>query len=193
VARDFSVVQPLTPRVKLTANKLVVSSLQDPVTLTAKVQSGGGTIPRYSFAKDNLFAAIIQAESRDSILTIQPFSLISGDNLFYVKMKTSDSCYTTDHAIDSIVILKNQSGVITDSAMLVTPNPFSSELTIKNIDPTQTIYFQIYDGLGRQVFTKSSIGQTTIIIHPDMGSGNYYVIIFNSKMQKAASVKLLKK
>lgn len=102
---SFKVDAPATPVVSLSADPSTVSGATQQVVLTATDVSGGGTQPLYTFARDAGVMNIVQAESTTSTVTISASSLAVGNNVFYVRMRTSDTCYTTQTGMDSVVVV----------------------------------------------------------------------------------------
>jgi hypothetical protein len=104
---SFQVIPVVTPKVQLSASDTIINSGSSTVTITANAVSGGGSAPQYSFASDRAFTNVLQQNSGNNSISIQPSTLKAGGNWIYVQMKTSDTCYTTQTVIDSIHLLLN--------------------------------------------------------------------------------------
>jgi len=195
----FTVTAAATPDVNLLASITNVVNLADPVTITAANASGGGKDPLFTFAWNNSFTNIIQTESSNNILSITPSSLALGDNKVFVKMKTSESCYTVQTNIDSITIRRDMSTGITDidnpgQVITVYPNPVKGPITIDGLSTAKTYTFNLVNLQGQIVFTKRVVNQSKINITGFNGAtGTYWLTIYDEKRNRLlGSVKLLK-
>ena len=81
-----------------------VVNLSLPVNITATNYEAGGTSPLYTFAKDRSFTDILQSEGANNKLVLNPNTLNVGNDWVYTRMKTSETCYSIQFAIDSINI-----------------------------------------------------------------------------------------
>jgi len=198
ITQNFEVLEALAPEVNLTANKVIVVSLTDTVIITANNVSGGGQAPTYLFARDRAFANITQAESGNNEFSFQSSILTVGDNWFYVKMKTSDTCYLTEVNVDSINIHRSTLTNIPDpqnpgSFISVSPNPFSNELIIKRGNANKLIYYTLHSATGAKLLQAKSIGQTNIIINPRLNPGAYFLTFYDNTKRKIGTVTLIRK
>lgn len=194
----FTIKQAVKPAVKLSVNVPLVVNLTDSVIFTATPVSGSGSAPVYTFATDRGFTKIVAAESAASKLIIHPSALNVGANVYYVRMKTSDSCYTTQTTIDSIVVERSITTGIVDPvnpAYTITalPNPFTDELTLQGLNAAKTWYVIITTANGKTVYTKTLKGAGSVRINPAMGSGLAYLSVYNESKQLIGTIKLIKR
>jgi uncharacterized repeat protein (TIGR01451 family) len=176
----FQIEQAVTPVVKLAANpaRLTVGAVH--VELVASDVSGGGKQPLYTFASDAAFRNILQpAGLIDSVLV--PASALSlGNNVFYVRMQTSDSCYTAASAIDSVVVtlISDSSGSPGLSVPTVGPNPFAGEVTIGGLQSNMTYGIDLLSTAGQEVIRMVVQGQTQAVLRAgSLQRGVYYLRI----------------
>ena len=196
--KGFKILGKVTPLVRLAASTTQVNDPQTPVTITASNVAGGGSTPLYTFARDVNFTNILQAEAPQNVLTVQAASLTTGNNMFYVKMKTSDSCYTVQTGTDSVnVRLSNVTGIIDpaypDRTINIFPNPFDGILTIDGLNTVSTMYISMYDASGKLVYNQETKGQAVVSLNPPVRTGICYLIIRNNKKQQIGAVKLIKR
>lgn len=197
-SKGFKILDKVTPQVRLAASTTQVNDLQTPVTITATNVAGGGSTPVYTFARDVNFTNILQAEGPQSVLTVQAASLTTGNNMFYVRMKTSDTCYTAQASTDSVnVRLSNITGIIDpaypDRAITILPNPFDGVLTINGLNTVSTMYISMYDATGKLVYNQVTKGQAAVSFNPPVRAGICYLILRNNKKQQIGAVKLIKR
>ncbi|HEX6426164.1 MAG TPA: T9SS type A sorting domain-containing protein [Niastella sp.] len=195
----FTVTAAANPDVNLSANTTTVVNLANPVVVTAANASGGGKDPRYTFAWNNSFTNIIQTESSNNILNLTASSLALGDNKIYVKMKTSEDCYTVQTNIDSITIRRDMSTGITDTdnpgqVITVYPNPVNGPITINGLSTAKIYTVTIVNLKGQEVFRKRVANQSTTSISEFKGvSGVYWLNIYDEKRNRPlGSVQLIK-
>jgi uncharacterized repeat protein (TIGR01451 family) len=138
----FLVNATFTPNVILSSTPTNASGN---ITLTATNQSGGGNNPLYTYATDRNFTTIIQPEGTTNTLSVTASSLPIGLNWFYVKMKTSELCFSRSTDIDSVMIpivdapqtsiIKNEycsnEGTQTNSISNITSPNYASTTTVK--------------------------------------------------------------
>jgi type IX secretion system substrate protein len=206
-ADSFMVIQAVTPRVSLSVGEGSVTPASSPVTITALPVAGGGNNPTFTFASDKAFSDILQAASSMNTLTVEPSSLTAGSNWFYVLMKTSDSCYTAQTAIDSarIQLVKKTTGSQALSGLVdpdypnqgisTYPNPFDHQLTITGLQPSKSYSISITDAQGRQIFTESAVHAQQLQINvPSTGGGVYALRLYDeTKSRVIGVIKLLGK
>ncbi len=60
------------------------------VVITATDQANGGNNPGYAFSKDFGFGSVLQAQSLQNTLTLDTASLQIGNNVYYVRMYSTD-------------------------------------------------------------------------------------------------------
>lgn len=196
---NFTVDATVTPEVNVNANITNVTNLATPVTVTATNAAGGGTTPLYTFAKDKNFTTIVQAEGAAATLTIDPNTLTIGDNKYFVRMKTSATCYTAQTNIDSITIRRDQSTGITDAdnpgkSINVYPNPFRKDIFINGLLAGKSYVITIYNLQGQQLYTKRVSNRSSVSCTYNAASGGvYWLSIYDEKKkQLLGSVKLIK-
>jgi hypothetical protein len=194
--QDFNIRVPVKPEVSLTANSKIITELQTPVTIEAKNVNGGGTAPVYTFARNRQFTDIVQTGTQH-VLTLQPASLNVGDNTFYVKLQTSDSCFTSKTAIDSITIQRSAvTGIIDpdnpDQIISVSPNPFNEEIVVNGLS-NNVSKLLLFDATGRLLISTQTLGQSLVRLKPPIASGICYLVIYNRKKQPLGVIKLLKR
>ena len=107
-ARDvFQIAPASTPIVKVVPRTDTVTSSTQQVMLTATDVSGGGTAPLFTFSTDRSFNSnILQGPGSDTSMTIAVSSLAYGDNIIYVRMQTSDSCFTSPIGVDTVDLVR---------------------------------------------------------------------------------------
>ncbi|MCS3800210.1 T9SS type A sorting domain-containing protein [Niastella sp. OAS944] len=187
---SFTVTVAATPDVNLSASTTNVVTLANPVVLTATNVSGGGKNPLYTFAWNNSFTNIVQAESSNNSISIPAASLALGDNKVYVKMRTSENCYTAQENIDSITIRRDMSTGITDTdnpgqVITVYPNPVKGPITIKGLSTGKTYTFTIVNLQGQVVLTKRIANQSTAAITGfNSAAGTYWLKIYDEKISR---------
>jgi len=195
----FTVNAAVTPIVKLSSDVTNVPLLPSPVNIVATNTAGGGTSPKYTFAKDRNFTNILQAQSTDSTLRILSTSLNIGANKIYVRMLTSDSCYTTQTAVDSLTIYRLAGSGIVDpdnphQVIHILPNPFYNWLALTGLNSSKTYLISLRRSNGslvlqRQV-TNASFYQFYI---PASNPGVYYLSVYDkTKDRMLGTVRLLK-
>jgi uncharacterized repeat protein (TIGR01451 family) len=195
----FTVTAAATPDVNLTASTTNVTNLANPVVVTASNASGGGKSPQYTFAWNNSFTNIAQAQSSNNILNIDASSLALGDNKVFVKMKTSEDCYTAQTNIDSITIRRDMSTGITDvdfpgQVIAIYPNPVNGPVTINGLSTAKTYTFTIVNLQGQVVLSKRVANQSTTTIRDfNVRAGIYWLTLYDEKRNRPlGSVKLVK-
>ncbi|HEX6430999.1 MAG TPA: VCBS repeat-containing protein, partial [Niastella sp.] len=156
----FTVIGLSTPKVGLQANITIITNLSTPVVVTAINKQGGGTSPLYTFAGDLSLTNILQQQSSNATLTINPSSFTLGNNKVFVRMKTSDTCFTTQTAIDSIVLVREVSTGITDpdnpsNVINLYPNPFDHKIVVDGLNPSKTYFITVVNSTGLAVYRKT--------------------------------------
>lgn len=197
---NFTIIAAASPNVNVSASILQVTNLTDPVVITASNATGGGKNPLFTFAWDRGFANLIQAEGASNTISVSPSSLAIGDNPVYVKMKTSESCYTAQTDIDSITIRRDQATGIIDvdnpgSVITVYPNPFKGVIKVDGLSTAKTYTINMYNLHGQMVGSKRVVNNsTTNITGSHFDGGVYYLRIYDEKKKKwLGAVTLIKK
>lgn len=193
----FSVIAGSTPKVGLQANVTSITNLSTPVVVTATNKQGGGTSPLYTFAGDQLFTNILQQQSSNATLTINPSSLSLGNNKVFVRMKTSDTCFTTQTAIDSIVLVREVSTGITDpdnpsNIINLYPNPFDHKIVVDGLNPSKTYFITVVNSTGLAVYRKTiSNSSSENISGLKLPQGLYWISIYEgAQKRKLGTVKM---
>jgi uncharacterized repeat protein (TIGR01451 family) len=178
----FTITPASTPVVTVAADNTVVGNLSAPVLLTATSKSGGGFRPLFIFAKDRNFTNLVQAESSANTVSLQSSALAVGENWYYVRMKTSDSCFTKATAVDSIKLTrKATAGGFTDPdnpgvEIIGYPNPVTRQMTLTGLSDQKSYEIAIYNSIGVRVQTFIVTGtQTRILSTAAWPAGNYWI------------------
>jgi hypothetical protein len=121
--------------------------------------AGGGTTPHYTFAKDRAFTSILQAQSTSNQLTLSSGNLAIGSNKIFVRMTTSDTCYTVASAVDSISITRSLFSGIVDpensrQTIRAFPNPFYKWIMVTGLDRSKTYLITLNRSNGQLVFQR---------------------------------------
>ena len=162
----FLIDSAVTPVVGLSAKPAGVKGGNQPVVLTASNLSGGGTQPLYTFARDAAFVNIVQAESAVNTASVAGSMLSAGNNVFYVRMRTSNTCYVSQTAVDSVVVYDTVvappatpqiAGVLSDYCQ----NAGSQQVTVTNM-PASGSGITVTGNLDGQAVTVSAAGVITL-------------------------------
>jgi hypothetical protein len=198
----FTVRDPVKPEVNLTSSTSRISDTSAPLVITAIDIAGGGSTPTYTFAKDRNFLHILQAESLIDTLSIISNSLDFGQNEIYVSMKTSDSCYVYQSALDSIQIVRDSTkkdsipvivstpGGLVDpdipgQTIVNYPNPASQYLTISGISDSKSYLFKFYDEQGgNTIQVQVSASKTANLDLSYLKPGKYWLSIYDTGKNK---------
>jgi hypothetical protein len=180
--QSFMVVPALTPLVRLSSNIQQVGSASAQVVLTAANVSGGGSSPSFTFALDAGFIQILQAESSQNQLTLSGSDLQVGSSTIYVRMRTSDTCYTTKIAKDSLIIVRSSvAGGLIDpdypgQPINCNPNPFYDHLTVTGLQVTKTYTLQLLDGSGKEMARQIISAQSQVMLTPPRPAKGIYLL-----------------
>jgi uncharacterized repeat protein (TIGR01451 family) len=191
---SFQVIPVVTPKVQLSASDTIINSGSSTVTITANAVSGGGSAPQYSFASDRAFTNVLQQNSGNNSISIQPSTLKAGGNWIYVQMKTSDTCYTTQTVIDSIHLLLNTAIGLVDpdfpnQVISIYPNPFNHMLTISGLQTSKAYDIIITDANGRQVLTQQPINVQQWVIAPIVvAKGVYELRLYDETKNRSIGI-----
>lgn len=187
---NINVTAAVTPNVNVSANITTVVNLTDAVIITASNAAGGGTSPKYTFAKDKAITNIVQTESSTATLTIQPNTLTVGANWIYIRMKTSDTCYTSQTNIDSIDIERSTVTGLTDvdfptQLINVYPNPFAGIINISGLNTGKTYSIVISNAAGQKIYNQQVSNSRNFSINKTgLQTGKYWLSIYDYKKHK---------
>jgi hypothetical protein len=159
--------------------------------ITAVNKKDGGISPLYSFAKNKSFTEILQAESSSAVLSLNADKLNNGDNWIYVKMKTSETCYTTATITDSIKIVKNLTTTsvtdIDNPGVSITgyPNPFHDRITVSGLSAYKTYNINLYDARGVLLISSRISNKTIYTLNASgFSKGTYWITIRDARKNK---------
>jgi hypothetical protein len=188
---NFTLTQPVSPDVNVTTNITTVINLTNPVIITAVNAAGGGTTPLYTFAKDRTFTNILQTESATNTVSIQPNTLLVGDNWIYVRMKTSDGCYAFQTNTDSIKVIRSTVTGLRDmdypnQLITVYPNPFKQIINVNGLSTGKTYTLTINSLGGQQVYRQQISNRNNYSIDKNiLVSGSYWLTIYDNNKKRA--------
>jgi hypothetical protein len=195
--KAFEVTSASTPDVKVTASATTATN-SDPIVITGVNVSGGGTAPKFTFSKDRSISLVLQAESTNNVFILDPATLAAGENRIYVRMRTSDSCYTVQTNVDSISITKAvATGVIDidypNQQISIYPNPFEESFTIDRLQSVKSYTISLFNSTGQMITQTSVHNKTKIQINQRVSSDCYWLTIYdNSKNRLLGTVPLIK-
>jgi hypothetical protein len=194
----FRVDVEVTPVVSLGSNITTVTSLTQSVVLTAVNTAGGGGQPLYTFAKDRGFTNLVQGESALASVTVDPSTLQVGNNNFYVRMRTSDNCYSVQTAVDSILIVRSTVTGLTDvdfpnQEINVYSNPFFGRLHIVGLQSSKSYAVTLVNSNGQIVVRQQVSGQQEAYIETGVQPAGIFLLnVYDEKKGRLiGSVKLL--
>ena len=194
----FRILPTVTPVVDLESNSNTITDLGQQVVLTAMNTAGGGDAPLYTFARDRGFTNIMRAEDASNTLNILPGTLQVGENKIFVRMKTSEFCYTSQAATDSIVVTRSAVTGLIDvdnpgQVINFTPNPFNSRINITGLSGAKTYGISLLNSNGQVIVRKKVSGQQETVLETGILSrGIYLVRIYDQKKNRLiGSAKLL--
>lgn len=197
LVKDFMVTAAVTPDVNIIASRTTVTGT-NPITITAVNAAGGGTNPKFTFAKDRAITIILQAESISNTFNLDPVLLSTGENRIFVRMTTSDSCYTVQSNIDSVIITKSVATGIVDidnpnQQIEIYPNPFAESVTLRNLQSNKHYIVTVSNAVGQMIFQRSIRNTTSEKIDFNIAVGSYWLIIYDdSKKRLLGAIQLNK-
>lgn len=198
--QHLTIREPVSPVVDLSADIIHVTGPGIPVTLTAANVAGGGNNALYVFAKDRNFIEILQGESTSNTFVMPANALSVGSNRIYVRMQTSELCYTAATAIDSIDIRRDASTGITDadypgSIIVIYPNPFNDRVVISGLNNAEKYRISLYAINGVNRFSRVVSHQQTVEMYfKQLPPGIYFLGIYKEKSRKLlGTARLLKR
>jgi len=187
-SKQFSISMAVTPMVRLSSSATGVSASMPSLELRATAVSGGGNTPVFTFALDAGFTHILSGPGTVDSIPVDTSELVAGANNVYVRMQTSDSCYTTKTSLDSMVITRTASsggggggGNDSDAAALrANPNPFRDRVFITGLRSSDTYSIKLLNSQGMIVgsVTVSGVTQSTFITG-NMTTGIYMLRVYD--------------
>ena len=199
LSTQFNITPAAKPEVKLASNLNSVDNGSTTIILAATQMGGGGSTPLYTFATNRNFTNLIQGESLINTITFNSQILNNGDNWLYVRMKTSESCYTSLTTVDSIKIIRLSVTSIVDinfpgATIIAYPNPFKSDLTIKGLQPVVSYTIQLIDATGRIIVAKDVENKSSIAFNNiSLKNGKYFIRLYDKKTSRLiGSISVLK-
>jgi hypothetical protein len=197
---NMTIIPPVVPDVNLSANTTNITSLANPVVVTATNAAGGGTAPLYTFSKDRPFTNLWQAESASATLTINPSTLLLGDNWVYVKMLSNAGCISSPLAIDSIKLTRDMTTGIIDPdnpgrVINAYPNPVGNQLHISGLSTAKAYSLYIVNVNGQVVQQTRINKQASAILNVQhIVPGTYILNIYTENGKRlTGSLTILKR
>jgi len=190
LALSFSIRPAVTPSVDISVNVNPITTDTIPVVITATSINGGGKQPSYTFSWDKNFTSLIQPEGLDEAVTVAPTHFSLGSNIVYVRVRTSDQCYTSQTGIDSITINKTKITAVVDvnnpgQPVIIYPNPFREQISVNGLQATKAYILSLYDIQGKLLLHQRVVNKTKTEIRPPAASGSIYILrIYDEKLQK---------
>jgi len=144
----------------------------------------------YTFAKDKNMTNVMQTEGTSNTLTIAPVNLVVGPNWIYVRMKTSDACYSTQTNVDSIKIDRSSVTGLRDldnpnQVINVYPNPFKGLININGLNTAKVYNVTITNLNGQQLYSQQISNRSSFTINKTtMPGGSYWITIYGVKRKK---------
>ena len=190
----FTIVAASTPAVGVSASSTTIPNTAASVVVSANAVSGGGSAPVYTFALNRGFVPVLSGPGAADSVVIDTAALSFGTNTVYVRMQTSDSCYTAQSATDSIVIMRvappppgggdtTGTGTGNDSVSATTgvaPNPFRDQLVVTGLQATESYTISLLNSNGMVVLRSqvSGVSHTTLTPGTVM-TGLYMVQVYD--------------
>ncbi|HTI93257.1 MAG TPA: T9SS type A sorting domain-containing protein [Puia sp.] len=196
---NFNIDPIVVPVVKLIGSTQTASGSSPLVTLTAMPISGGGPDPLYTFSKNGAFTDLLRNEGESNTITLDGSVLSTGNNIVYVRMKTSDTCYSSVYATDSITILRLPAGGglidpdFPDVTIAAGPNPFAGRITITGLQTSKSYRAGIVDRNGQEMMSQHIQGQQeSVLVTGQLSNGLYFLRLYDEKSGRLiGTVKLL--
>ncbi len=171
-----------------------VTGLTEPVIITATDAGGGGTTPLYTFAEDRNISTDLGPEGTANTLAISPTTLAIGNNWIYVRMRTSDTCYTVQTSLDSVLVVRNAIPGITDpdfpnQPINIFPNPFTQFIVIDGLSITKTYLIAIRNAVGETVYQQQVNSSSTVTLNQSvLPAGSYWLSIYDVRKNKSIGI-----
>ncbi|WP_217601887.1 T9SS type A sorting domain-containing protein [Chitinophaga sp. GbtcB8] len=196
ISKTFTVTAAVTPEVAVISNINPIVS-DTPVVITATNVSGGGKLPLYTFAWDRNFTDQLQIESSSDHVTVSPAAFKLGDNWVYVRLRTSESCYTAATAIDSIKINRSSITAIVDvdapgQSIRIYPNPFREQINVYGLQLTRSYIISLYNIQGKLILRQKVVNNTKAQLQVQSASGAIYLLnVYDEKKKKVLGTEKL--
>jgi len=187
VEKNFVIDTAVTPVVDLSSSTTNITSLAQLVVVTASNMIGGGASPLYTFGKNPGFTDLLQGESPLNTVSLDPSALQIGNNVVYVRMRTSDTCHTQETGTDSIVIVRSAVTGLVDidfpgQVININPNPFIDNLIIKGLQTIKTYTATLLSSSGQLITRKTVSGQREMTLSTGViPHGVYLLRIYDGK------------
>ncbi|MHA4844511.1 T9SS type A sorting domain-containing protein [Flavitalea antarctica] len=188
--QQFIVTAALTPIVKITSTSTAVDESYRPILLSANNAAAGGSAATFTFALNSKFDPAFRVENNINTATLFSTQLKAGENWVYVRMRSSETCTSSQTAIDSIKITKLTVTVITDpdnpaSVIRTYPNPASNYFIIEGVQTGGRYSLQVFDATGRPVKMQTLEGQSSYRISLlNITPGNLFIRLFDLRKKR---------
>jgi hypothetical protein len=195
----FTIVAASTPAVGVSASSTTIPNTAASVVVSANAVSGGGSAPVYTFALNRGFVPVLSGPGAADSVVIDTAALSVGTNTVYVRMQTSDSCYTAQSVTDSIVITRvaplspplpppgggdtTGTGTGNDSVSATTgvaPNPFRDQLVVTGLQSSESYTISLLNSNGMVVLRSRVSGVSHTMLTPGtVMTGLYMVQVYD--------------
>lgn len=190
---SFQIIAALRPLVTLSSNS---ASQLAQVVITATNTANGGSNPTYAWSKDIAFGTVLQAQSPLNTLTIDTIGLPVGNNIFHVRMYSTDTCLIAPYGEDSIVLVRKPdagqgggSGGAGGAAKIglvdpeypgqvisAGPNPFPSQIKVDGLQSAKDYTISLINSDGQETVRVRASGQTSVTLPVTSNSGGIYLL-----------------
>jgi len=173
-SQSFTVVSASTPVVTISATYTTIPNTAASVGVWATNVSGGGSAPLYSWSLNPRFSPLLSGPGSADSIVIDTAALQIGANTVYVRMQTSDTCYSSQTGTDSVVIIRTApasggGGTVTPPAQPVIAglsatycsNGGMANFSLSNLPDTATTVSVTLDGA---VLTAVAAGQYSVAL-----------------------------
>jgi len=197
--QTFLVDSAVTPVVRLSSSVAGLSAATPTLELRAAAVSGGGDAPVFVFATDGSFTHVLSGPGASDSMQVDTTMLVAGANTLYVRMQTSDTCYTVQTATDSVGITftpQVSSGGGKDTTAMApgaNPNPFRDQLTVVGLQISDSYFIQLLNSQGMSVRSMRAAGvKQTLFYTGNVTTGVYLLRIYDETSGRVLrSVQLL--
>jgi hypothetical protein len=158
--------------------------------LLANNAAAGGSAATFTFALNSKFDPVFRAENNTNAATLFATQLKAGDNWVYVRMRSSETCTSSQTAIDSIKITKLTITGITDpdnpaSVIRTYPNPASNYFMIDGLQAAGKYSLQVFDATGKLVKTQNLERQSSYRISLlNITPGNLFIRLYDLRKKR---------